>query len=60
MAGPYHLELGFKHYRAAEVLAYLPIVERTSSHSIRYTAARLPDITRFLAFVGTYAPDIEP
>jgi D-amino peptidase len=60
MAGPYHLELGFKHYRAAEVLAYLPIVERISSHSIRYTAARLPDITRFLAFVGTYAPDIEP
>jgi D-amino peptidase len=58
--GPYALELGFRNYRAAEVLAYLPIVERTSSHSIRYTAARMPDIARFLAFIGTYSPDIEP
>jgi D-amino peptidase len=58
--GPYRLDLSFKHYRAAEVLAYLPIVERTGSHSIRYTAASLLDIARFLAFIGTYAPEIEP
>lgn len=58
--GPYTLELGFKNYRAAEVLAYLPIVERTASHTIRYTAPRMPDIARFCAFIGTYSPDIEP
>jgi D-amino peptidase len=58
--GPYQLDLAFKNYRAAEVLAYLPIVERLSSHSIRFRAARMPDIARFLAFVGTYSPDIEP
>jgi D-amino peptidase len=58
--GPYTLDVGFKNYRAAEILAYLPIVERTTSHSIRYAAARMPDIARFLAFIGTYSPDIEP
>jgi D-amino peptidase len=58
--GPYTLEVGFKNYRAAEILAYLPIVERTASHSIRYSAARMPDIARFLAFIGTYSPDIDP
>jgi D-amino peptidase len=60
LAGPYRLELGFKNYRAAEILAYLPIVERTTSHSIRFTAPTVPDIARFLAFVGTYSPDITP
>jgi D-amino peptidase len=60
VASPYRLELGFKNYRAAEILAYLPIVERTGSHSIRYQATTMPDIARFLAFIGTYSPDIDP
>jgi D-amino peptidase len=60
VAPPYRLELGFKHYRAAEVLAYLPVVERLDAHRIRYTADALPDIARFLAFIGTYSPDLEP
>jgi D-amino peptidase len=60
LAAPYRLDLGFKNYRAAEILAYLPIVERTSSHGIRYSAGSLPDVARFLAFIGTYAPDIDP
>lgn len=59
-AGPQQLEVGFKNYRAAEILAYLPIVERTSSHTIRYTAATMPELARFLAFIGAYAPDIDP
>jgi D-amino peptidase len=60
VASPYRLELGFKNYRAAEILAYLPIVERTGSHNIRYQAPTMPDIARFLAFIGTYSPDIDP
>jgi D-amino peptidase len=60
VAGPYTLEVGFKHYRAAELLAYLPIVERTSAHSIRYRAASVIDVARFLAFIGSYEPEIMP
>jgi len=60
LSGPYRLDLSFKNYRAAEILAYLPIVERTDAHSIRYTATSILDIARFLAFIGTYAPDIDP
>lgn len=60
VAAPYQLDLGFRNYRAAEILDYLPIVQRTASHSIRFTAGTLPEVARFLAFIGTYSPDIEP
>jgi D-amino peptidase len=60
VASPYTLEVEFKHYRAAEILDYLPIVERPSSHRIRYRATTLPELARFLAFIGTYSPDIDP
>lgn len=60
IAAPYRLQVTFKNYRAAEILAYLPIVERVTAHSIRYSASTLPDIARFLAFIGTYTPDIDP
>jgi D-amino peptidase len=60
VAGPYNLDLTFKSYRAAEILAFLPIVERLTAHAIRYGAASLLDIARFLSFVGAYAPEIDP
>jgi len=60
VAGPYQLEVSFKHYRAAELLAYLSIVERTTAHSIRYRSASLIDIARFLAFIGSYEPEVTP
>jgi D-amino peptidase len=57
---PYRLDLEFKNYRAAEILGYLPIVERRTAHAIRYQAASITAIARFLAFVGSYTPDITP
>jgi D-amino peptidase len=60
LTGPYRVDLSFKNYRAAELLAYLPIVERTDAHSIRYSATSIPELARFLAFIGTYSPDIDP
>lgn len=36
------------------------MVERTTAHSIRYTATSILDIARFLAFIGTFTPDIDP
>jgi len=60
VAGPYQLEVSFKHYRAAELLGYLPIVERLTAHRIRYRAGSMLDVARFLAFISGYAPDITP
>lgn len=57
---PVALDVSFKHYRAAELLGYLPIVERTSAHSIRYQAVTMAEVARFLAFIGSYEPDITP
>jgi D-amino peptidase len=57
---PIQLDLSFKHYRAAELLAYLPIVERTTSHGIRFVGPDMPAIARFLEFTGNYEPGITP
>ncbi|MEJ7809348.1 MAG: M55 family metallopeptidase, partial [Gemmatimonadaceae bacterium] len=38
---PIRLDVTFKNYRPAEILAYLPMVTRTTAHAIRITA---PDI----------------
>ena len=35
---PVTVDVSFKNYLPAEVLAYLPLFERTDSHSIRYRA----------------------
>lgn len=57
---PVRLDLTFKNYRPAEVLAYLPVVERPADRTIRYTADNILDISRFLVFVGAFSADIEP
>src|SRR5688500_8896379 len=36
LRGPVTLEMSFKNYRAAELLAYLPIVTRVNAHTIRF------------------------
>lgn len=57
---PVRLDLTFKNYRPAEVLAYLPIVERPSDRTIAYTAPTILDISQFLVFVGAFTADIDP
>jgi D-amino peptidase len=57
---PVRMELTFKNYRPAEILAYLPIVERSADRTITYTAASILDISRFLVFVGAFSADIDP
>lgn len=54
------LELSFKHYRAAELLAYLPIVTRVDAHTIRFVGRDIVEVSRFIEFVNSYAPDITP
>lgn len=60
IAAPVTLELRFKHYRPAEMLAYLPIVQRLDSHTIRYVGSSILEVSRFLEFVTTYAVNLEP
>jgi D-amino peptidase len=52
--GPVTLELSFKNYRPVEMLGYLPIVERVDSHTIRYRAADILQISKFLVFALEY------
>jgi D-aminopeptidase len=38
----------------------LPIVERTDSHSIRFKARDMIEVSRFLEFVMNYEPGLSP
>lgn len=60
VAEPVSLEISFKNYRPVEVLAYLPIVERTSSHSIRYRAKDILEACDFVGFVTSYNIELAP
>lgn len=60
VAAPVTLDLRFKNYRPAEVLAYLPIVERTDAHAIRFRGKDMVETIRFLEFVTNYEPGLSP
>jgi D-amino peptidase len=57
---PIEVEVRFKSYRPAEVLAYLRGVERVDAHAVRYRAQDMPEAARFLSFVLNYQPTLEP
>lgn len=57
---PIRLEVSFKNYLPAELLAYLPSVDRVDSHTISFTGKDMIEVSRFLAFIGRYSPDISP
>jgi D-amino peptidase len=57
---PVTLEVRFKNYRPSEVLAYLPIVERVDSHTIRFTGRDIVEVSRFFSFLKDYQPDLSP
>ncbi len=60
LATPVTLDVRFKNYRPSEVLAYLPIVERTDSHSIRFVGKDMVEVSKFLEFILTYSASLEP
>jgi D-amino peptidase len=57
---PVQLELRFKNYRPAEVLAYLPNVERADAHTVRFRGKDVLEVARFLEFVLHYEPGLSP
>jgi D-amino peptidase len=60
LAAPIQLDVRFKNYRPSEVLSYLSIVERTDAHSIRFTGKDMIEVSKFLEFIVTYEPALEP
>lgn len=57
---PVQLDVRFKNYRPSELLSYLSIVERTDSHSIRFTGKDMIEVSKFVAFITNYEPGLEP
>jgi D-amino peptidase len=57
---PIEVEVSFKNYLAAEILAYLPIVDRVDSHTISFTGKDILEVSRFFGFITRYRPDITP
>jgi D-amino peptidase len=57
---PVRLDLHFRSYRQAELLAYLPMVARPTARSIRYEAPTVLHAMRFISFVINYSPALEP
>lgn len=60
LKGNVTLDLSFKNYRTAEMLAYLSIVTRTDAHSIRFVGRNVLEVSKFVEFVETYQPDLIP
>ena len=60
VTAPVTLDLRFKNYRPAEVLAYLPLVERTDAHAVRFRAKDVLEAVRFLEFLENYEPGLTP
>jgi D-amino peptidase len=57
---PITFDVTFKNYRPSEVLAYLPIVERIDSHSIRFVGKDMIEVSRFLEFLLSYDGSLAP
>ena len=57
---PVTLDVRFKNYRPSQVLAYLPIVERTDSHSIRFVGKDMVEVSMFLEFMLSYDGSLAP
>ena len=58
--GPVTLELSFKNYMPAELLGYLPNVERIDSHSVRFIGQDMVEVSKFIAFATSYRVDLTP
>jgi D-amino peptidase len=57
---PISLDISFKNYTSAEILAYLRSVERTDSHSIRFVGHDMNEVMDFIVFLDYYNPDMTP
>ena len=57
---PVQLDVRFKNYRPSELLSYLSIVERTDAHAIRFIGKDMIEVAKFMEFITSYEPGLEP
>lgn len=57
---PVTLDVSFKHYRPSEALAFLPIIKRIDSHTIRFVGDDMAKIADFFVFLMEYNVSLEP
>jgi D-amino peptidase len=57
---PVTLDISFKNYTSAEILAYLHSVQRADAHSIRFVGKDMAEIMDFIVFLDYYNPDMTP
>jgi D-amino peptidase len=60
IAAPITLEISFKNYRPVELLGYLPNVKRVDSHTVRFVARDMREVSQFIEFVTNYDPALTP
>ena len=60
MDGPVELEIAFKNYLPAEIMAYLPNVDRVDAHTIRFVGRDMTEISKFIEFTTNYRVNITP
>ena len=60
LESPVTLDVRFKSYRPSQLLAYLPQVERTDAHSIRFIGRDMLEVSRFLEFLLSYEVGLQP
>lgn len=60
LRGAVTVEVSFKHYRQAELLAYLPGFERIDSRTVRFKAKDMLEAARIMQFVNNYQPGLSP
>lgn len=59
-AGPVTVDLTFKNYRPAQVLALLPLFVRTTSHAVRFEARDMVQASEIMEFISGYEPGLAP
>jgi D-amino peptidase len=58
--GPVTVDITLHFYQPAEILSWLPNVQRTGSRSIRYTSRNMVEATKFMAFMFSYNFNLQP
>jgi D-amino peptidase len=60
LRGPIRLDITFKSYTPAEIVSYLPGIQRLTSHSIRFTGKDIVEVSRFIEFLNSYQAGMTP
>lgn len=59
-SGKVTLDVTFKSYQPSQILAYLSIIKRIDSHSIRFEGTDMIEVADFFVFLMEYNAGIEP